>query len=1401
MARFAGETGKFRRFNGPMRRIRIGVDTGGTFTDVVALDETGGELVTTKTPSTPHDPSEGFMTGVRKVLDLMGATGDDVTGVAHGTTVATNHLLEGKVERLGFITTQGYEFVLEIARQSVPDGYGNSYFWVKPPRIVPADLVKTVGGRLDVHGDERAPFDRDEAARVARWFRDQGVTSIGVCFLHSYANPAHEQAMREVLATEHPDAVVSISSDVLREYREYERSMTTLVDAAVKPRVARYVVAIAARLHELASPSGGGANVHDHGEGVAPRPAGPPQPAGDHARSRHGRIPFAIMKSNGGVLSADEIVHQPISTVLSGPAAGALGAALLAANAGFDKVLTLDGGGTSTDVSLVLGGRPTITTEGLIGAYPSRIPMIDIVTVGAGGGSIAWISPEGTLKVGPRSAGADPGPLCYRKGGAEPTITDAHLVLGRIPPHLLGGEIPLDADAAHEGVAALADKLGLGVEECARGILEISAWNQANALRQVSVKRGLDVREFVMATFGGSGSLLACRLVDILGLAGVVVPPDPGNVSAFGLLTVDVRTDHVQTAVQAHDRLDLTRVAAVYAGLEAQATAALNAEGFDRDDHRLLRTADLRYAGQAFEVRVDVPAGPVDDAFAASAVEAFHAAHEKLYGYSFAGRADQRVEWVNLRVTGVGPISRPQLRELPPGDGDPASRALTGSRRVVFDDVHEGTPVYWRPSLRPGDELVGPAIVEEFGSTVPLHPGFTARVDRYRNLVLTRLTRLARLAAAGASVHDHGQSLAGDHARSRQPVAVDPVLVEIVEGTLASVEKEVEQAIGRTSRSPMIRDAHDFRAGIHDLALRKLTGRSYSALVHPVARDFPPSTMRPGDVFFHNDVYESEGGIGHLPDLCITVPVFHDDGSVGPDGAPRGPQVVAFVQAFGHHDDIGGACPGSMPSGATSVFEEGLMVPPIKLWDQGVPNRAALRIMTRNSRMPDSLAADLDAECSACLMGARRLAELFDRYGRATVEACFQAILDKTTQTYRREILSKIPDGVYVWEDYAEHDGVDEPRLHTQRITLTKTAEPRLVIDFTGTGPQAKGPINHCGDYADGNFLIKWLAPILRNLADTPERMAELDVNEGVVPLIEMRFPPKGTLLTPVFPAPTNARTFVILRLLGVLAGVLAKAVDGRMPADQETIRYTGVHGYDGEGRPYLMREVLGGGSGGRWYADGEDTIHVVPDSRNIPTEFSESRYPMVIERLGLAVDSGGPGLHRGGLGYEKHVRMLRDASFMSIADRSILSCWGVKGGKAGRPFQVTIDPGGPHERDVDALTDAEPVSAGEVIRIRTTGGGGWGDPLARPYDEVARDLLWGKVSLLGAETDYAVIARFDDNNNGGDGGRPVVDVPASDALRARRRAARPAGEPFFDRGPGYARLASGAAASPYDYL
>jgi N-methylhydantoinase B len=485
---------------------------------------------------------------------------------------------------------------------------------------------------------------------------------------------------------------------------------------------------------------------------------------------------------------------------------------------------------------------------------------------------------------------------------------------------------------------------------------------------------------------------------------------------------------------------------------------------------------------------------------------------------------------------------------------------------------------------------------------------------------------------------------------------VDPVVLQIVEGTLNSIEAEIEYAIERTARSPMIREAHDYRVGLFDKYSRKLTGRSYSAMPQAVIRDYPPETMRPGDVFLMNDTYLTEGCIGHLPDLCSTVPVFHEG------------EVVAYIQAFGHHDDIGGRVPGSMPGTAQSVFEEGLAVPPIRVYSEGKRNEEAFKIIRRNTRLPDILSADLDSEIQACIMGARRMEELFQRFGTKMVEACFQAIIEKCRNTFHDELMPKIADGEYVWHDYVEREIDGKIKLHKIALKMIKSPD-KIVLDFSGTDPQSDGPLNWPADYADGVFLIKWIAPILRNLADSPERAAEINVNEGVCELFEVVFPEKGTLITPVWPAPTNARSFVLLRCLSLLAGVVAQAVDGRMPADQETIRYTGFYGTDQEGRPFLSREVLGGGSGGRYYADGNDAIHIVPDSRNQPAEFTETKFPLIVEKLALRTDSGGAGKRRGGLGYEKHYRPLVDCHTIVTADRVLLGCYGVNGGKAGKPF------------------------------------------------------------------------------------------------------------------------------------
>lgn len=686
-----------------MSRIRLALDTGGTFTDVVAFDEATGAWYSTKTPSTPDDPSRGFMDGMRKIADLAGFSVDDVASVSHGTTVATNALLseEGALPGLGLIVTRGFRHILEIARQSVPQGYGNSYFWVKPERIVPLHRVHEVTERLDFQGSVLTALDDADVERAAAAFRASQVTCIGVCLLHAYANGAHERRVRDILQRVYPEASVSISSEVLPEYREYERAVTTLVDAFLKARVARYVSQIVARLP--------------------------------------GELPFYIMKSNGGVVSGREVAHQPISTLVSGPAAGALGAAMLAHAAGMDRVLTLDGGGTSTDVAVVEGGAPHLSTESRVGPHPLKIPMIDVVTVGAGGGSIARRAPDGGMKVGPGSAGADPGPMCYARGGNAPTVTDATLVLGRIPPHLLGGEIPLSTERAVTGVDRLATSLGLNLRRTALGILEIAAWNQANAVRQVTVKRGLDVRDYVLVAFGGSGPLQAGRLLDLLGLKAALIPPDPGNVSAFGLLTVDVKNDYVLTQVQADHALDVERLKNGYAQLERLAREALHTEGFAPEAMVLQRFADLRYFGQAWEVRVEVPAGPLDRSSADVTVARFHAAHQRTYGYSYADQPGQRVEWVNLRVAGIGPLRRPAIQERTASLAGGLERARTSSRDVVFDPSGPVvTPVYARGLLQPGDCIDGPAIVEEFGSTTVVFPGQIARVDAFANLVLGR---------------------------------------------------------------------------------------------------------------------------------------------------------------------------------------------------------------------------------------------------------------------------------------------------------------------------------------------------------------------------------------------------------------------------------------------------------------------------------------------------------------------------------------------------------------------------------------------------------------------------------------------------------------------------------------
>ena len=684
--------------------LRIAIDTGGTFTDVVAIDEADGRRYALKTPSTPADPSIGLLDGIRKAAEAAGQDEGAVARLLHGSTTATNAVLEHRFEGLGLIVTEGFRHIIEIARQSVPDGYGNSFFWVKPPRLVPLHLVREVPGRMTHGGQELTALDEQGVLDAADALAAQGVNCIAVCLLHAYANDDHERRVGDLIARRHPALFVSLSSVVLPEYREYERAMTTLIDVLVKPYCQTYLRTAAGRV---------GAGEGDAG----------------------GSAPFLIMQSNGGVVRHETAGERPVTMLLSGPAAGVLGAVHMARLAGFEDVLTLDVGGTSTDISLVEGLKPQLTSQSLIEHYPVKTPMLDIATVGAGGGSLAWVDDYGALKVGPESAGADPGPICYGRGGTRPTVTDAALVLGRLPGVLIGGALALDAGAAGEAFARLGARFDLSPEETAAGVFEIAAANQVHGIRQVTTSRGREPGRYVLAAFGGAGGMFAAEVADFLDIRRILSPPDPGNLSAFGLHVSDIKRDYVRTLVRQRSGADAGEIDRAWQELEEIGRAEVMTEGVPAARILLRRSADVRYVGEGHEVPVEVPPGLAG----APAVEAmwssFHRVHSDAFGFDYEGRQD--VELVNLRVQVIGQVERPAAHEMAAGAG-PARPV--GERPVYWrGSGWVACPIYRREELGPGSTLTGPLIVEEYGSTVVVPAAWRIACDRFGNLVMETL--------------------------------------------------------------------------------------------------------------------------------------------------------------------------------------------------------------------------------------------------------------------------------------------------------------------------------------------------------------------------------------------------------------------------------------------------------------------------------------------------------------------------------------------------------------------------------------------------------------------------------------------------------------------------------------
>ena len=1254
--------------------LHVGIDTGGTFTDLVAVDDETGATLIAKRPSTPEAPADAIF----DAFDEAGIDPRAAASVTVGTTVGTNALLERRGARVVLLTTAGFEDVMVIGRIDKRDPYVLSR--PKPRPVVAREDCVGVVERIGHDGRIVTPLRDDEleraAAEVARRLEQtEGDAAIAVSLLFAFANPAHEELLGRFLRDRFPDVPLSLSHRAAPVWREHERTSTTVIDAAIAPVVARLAGQLEAGL------------------------------------SRRGFAgPVSIMKSNGGRMLAATAGAQAAQTVLSGLSGGIVAGRHFGLSAGSANVVTFDMGGTSADVGLVRDGEIQFVPEfELEFGVPVAAPAIDLVTIGAGGGSIAWIDDGGMLRVGPRSAGAVPGPACYGGGGTEATVTDANVVLGRIDPsYFLGGSVRLDPSLAHDALERVGTELGLSAIEVAEAVVEIANEAMAAVIRRVAVERGVDPRDFEIVGFGGAGPVHAPAIAESLGMAGVLVPPHPGLASAFGTLLADRRVNRRWTHFARADDISVPALERRLDQMELEARVELEAEGF-HGEPAVARSLSLRYAGQNYERDVPLPPGPLTEPALAGALAVFHDLHHETYGYSFPG---EPVELIHANVVALGAGSRPVAPRLSPGPL-PAPHAR---RPVIFAGVSRDTPVFRRDVLPGGAVLPGPCIVEEVDSTTLVPPGHELTVLG---------DGILRIVPPPA------------HARAGARRTVDSVTIGIVGDQLVEIAQEMGTHMMRAAYSPIFSESRDFSCALFDRRGRLVAqGRFNPAhlgaigeTVRCVVDELGLESFDPGDVLVHNDPFR--GGC-HMPEHLVLAPVFHEG-------------ELAFLAAtIGHMAEIGAVTVGSFASTATEVYQEGLRLPPVKLVRRGQPVDDVWKIILSNHRTPRSSWGDLHAMIGSLHLAEQRLHTLLDRHGTATMAAICDGLLEHGERLMRRRIAA-IPDGEYAFEDVMEGDG------HTRgpfvmRVRVVIDGE-RAIVDYTGSDPQARGPINATYGVtvsATCNAFLQISGP-------------EIPRNAGAYGCLKTIAPP-GTVVNVRFPGPSvGGNTETQPKLVGMLLGAFAQAMPDRVMAAEGVTSCNFLFGGTDPrtGEPYAHYHFEASGWGGRADGDGNSAQnHIHGNCRNTPIEIFEARFPFRTLGYGLVPDSGGPGRHRGGLAVRRDLEVLApEVTASALLDRVERGAWGLFGGLPGRCAALLVRRAGDDRfRDfTEAFGTVSPsklsgvvLREGDVVRIESAGGGGFGDPRERDPERVLRDVVEGLVSPTEAARAYGVVLEAD---------------------------------------------------------
>src|SRR5262245_20045376 len=1300
-------------------RYRVGVDIGGTFTDFVLLDAVSGRVRIHKCLTTPKDPSIGALVGLDELLRAAGLTLSQIGQLVHGTTLVTNAIIERTGARLALLATRGFRDTLEMGIEQRYDIY--DLFLQFPEPLVPRDLRREIDERMTRDGAVIVPIDLDQVRREVADLVTRGVEALAVCFLHSYKNPAHERVVKDLLSREFPELSVSLSCEVVPELREYERGTTAAANAYVQPLMDRYVARLEDALGE---------------------------------RGFCGR--FDLMQSSGGTASPRMAREFPVRLLESGPAGGGLATAFFGAQAGHLDVISFDMGGTTAKACLIQGGRPDVAPmmeaarvhrfkkgSGL----PIKAPVIDMIEIGAGGGSIAHVDQLGLLKVGPRSAGADPGPACYGLGGKEPTVTDANLLLGYLDSDFfLGGRMPLDRAAAEAALTRVAEPLRLSPIDAAWGGYTIVCENMAAAARVHIIEKGRDPRRYAMVGFGGAGPAHAARVARILGVREVVIPPASGAASALGFLVAPISFEFVNSLPGVLDELDLDAVNTLLAELESGARALLLEAGVPPAEVTVTRRAEMRLLGQVHDITVTLPAGPLGRDNLDVVKASFAAEYTRLYTHLYTGTVIQAINW---RVLCAGPapaidvVHQDGVTDSPPAAGRPRVARRAGSshksRRAWFADDRAWveTPVYDRYALRPGDTLEGPAIVEERESTTVVPPGDRLCVDEGLNLRLTirQSTSVEPMLTAAMPL-----------AEAMSRIERDPIGLEIMWSRLVNIVEECWLTVWRTAFSLIIGEAQDFACEILDAHGNSLAhsprampvfNLTLPLAVRAILARFPVETLQPGDILTTNDPWICAG---HLFDIAIVTPVF------------RGGKVVAIVGTIGHVTDIGGT---KDSLGAREIYEEGFQIPPMKLYRAGVLNEDLMTLLAENVRKNEQVIGDIHAMVSANASGARRLLDFMAEYGLEDLEA-LATVIQNRAESAMREAIRRVPDGTYESEIW--NDGMGTTQRFPVRV---RVRGDEITVDFAGAPPQApRGGSNCTFGYtaAHTTYPLKCLlSPAVPANAGS--------YRPFTVP------PPDGSIHKCTQPMAVNTRTRTGWYIAPNLFLALARAMPEQVQAFTGLPASLLAYGVAPDGRVYNDHLFQGGGQGAWARGDGKSAVLWPTSAANTSVELFEARTPVLVLEKGLVADTGGAGRHRGGLGQVVRVRKLLDDGQPTLAslhpDGVLTRTPGLFGGQPGGPVRgVMLNAAGDVVRDYGIGALVTLSSTDEILELRLAGGAGYGDPLDRPVDEVQRDLDDGYVTAEAAERQYGCVVDAD--------GR--VDSVATASRRAARRSRPPEG-------------------------